>query len=55
MGSLQGTLSFTGSLSNISANTMRGHDKIILRTTNNLRCQLSICESDFLRCVNSNP
>jgi hypothetical protein len=32
MGSLQGTLSFTGSLSNISAYTMRGHDKIILRT-----------------------
>ncbi len=32
MASLQGTLSFTGSLSNISAYTMRGHDKIILRT-----------------------
>ena len=32
MATLQGTLSFTGGLSNLSAYTMRGHDKIILRT-----------------------
>jgi hypothetical protein len=32
MATLHGTLSFTGSLENISAYTMRGHDKIILRT-----------------------
>ncbi len=32
MATLHGDLSFTGSISNISAYTMRGHDKIILRT-----------------------
>jgi hypothetical protein len=32
MGTLHGNLSFTGSISNISAYTMRGHDKVILRT-----------------------
>ncbi len=32
MATLHGNLSFTGSISNISAYTMRGHDKVILRT-----------------------
>src|ERR1700730_6004332 len=32
MGTLTGNFGFTGSLSNISAYTMRGHDKIVLRS-----------------------
>ncbi|HXB31141.1 MAG TPA: hypothetical protein VNW49_15035, partial [Puia sp.] len=32
MGTLNNDLSFTGSVGNLSAYTMRGHDKVILRT-----------------------